>query len=167
LCWVFAIVKQKTNLFAKSQPKKETPVASKTQNNSQAQSAPAASTVLPSGLTDQEKQILVPPKPDASNEQKAKHYQLATQMAKEADTLTLNNCEIPTPLVYQVKMGADIQITNNSENEITISFDPDHKYTIPANATQAIQPKFKQGQGIYGYGCSNQNRLVGFLYLVP
>ena len=115
-------------------------------------------------LTDEEKQALNPPRPDASDE-RIQYAELISRLAQEADVLVVNNCE-PSPVVMLVKAGGTIKVINENTLDHSIVIDPEHVYSVPAEGQAVIDTdEFGKGPGIYAYGCDLSNAAVGVFLL--
>lgn len=135
-------------------------------------------TVSPSGLatsqidrnlTGDEKKLLTQvPTKSSSQEELMAHYNLAVKLAVISSQLEIGNCETK-PLVLKVKDGSSFTIKNSSDKDRAISFDADNTIYVPAGKTHVQQVKFKNGPGLYGYGCDfpDIRQTGGFVLVEP
>lgn len=127
---------------------------------------PPASQNADAGLSEDEKKLFNSPAQNASAEEKRAHYDLAVRMSTESDKLEIKNC-VATPVVMRVRLNSTFSVKNSGSNEIEFGFDKKVKIA-PGNTVQ-VKADFKNGVGLYGYGCSDQqlSRAVGFLIVMP
>ena len=92
------------------------------------------------------------PNVNTTEEDRSAHYDLAVSQSVAADELNITNCE-PSPLVLEVVDGSEFGIKNDGNQDITIRFDIDVFFTIPAGDTLTAEANFGFGEGLYGYGC--------------
>lgn len=120
-------------------------------------------------LTAAQKTLLfnVPTEKSTDAEKRA-HFALATQVAVAADTLELNKCTA-NPVVISVKQGDTFKVKNSGTQDIQFGFDADKRVSIAAGATATIKADFKNGLGIYGYGCPDPTitHPIGFVLVEP
>ena len=117
--------------------------------------------------TDEIVEVLNIPPPDASQEEKQKHFELALREAKEASYLDITQCTLAAPVVFKVREGESFEVRNNDTEPHTIIINPENTFTIPAKESRDIAPDFVQGPGLYGYACDNVPRAVGMLFVEP
>lgn len=107
-------------------------------------------------LSEDEKTLLYSASPD---------YQLATKLAVAAAEVAIENCTAK-PTILKVKYGSEITVKNNGSSDFKFGVDPDKNTTIPAGKSAAVKIDFKNGAGLYGYGCNNPEvrRSVGLIW---
>lgn len=117
-------------------------------------------------LTDEERQALNPPPPDATDDERAEYASLVQRVAEESNVLVVNNCE-PSPPVMLVRSGSTITATNENTVDHILVVDPEHLYTVPAEGKAMIDTgDFGKGPGIYAYGCDLSNTAIGVFLVV-
>jgi plastocyanin len=121
----------------------------------------------PTGLSSDEIALMNPPRPDASQEEKTKHFEVVLKLAEDAEVLRLNDCNKATPLVLKVKPGQDLKVENSESVDHTIAISQDHTFKIPAGTTTTIKAEFGKDRGAFGYICDNIGGVVGFFLLMP
>ena len=117
--------------------------------------------------TDEIPEVLNIPPPDASQEEKQKHFEIALQEAKEASYLDITQCTLAVPVVFRVREGESFEVRNNDTKPHTIIINPENTFTIPAKESRDIAPDFVQGPGLYGYGCDLTAHSVGLFLVAP
>lgn len=117
----------------------------------------------PNNLTDLEKRISDTPGMDSSNEVKEAYSNLINQNAVDGYSLVINDCKA-SPLVLRVRYGDEISVTNKGKNDIHFGFG-DERTLVRSGQSQKIKINFKNGAGIYGYGCDDEayDRSIGVL----
>lgn len=122
-----------------------------------------------SALTDAQKQQLFNvPSETASDAEKKAQFALASRVAVATGMLDLNNCTAD-PVVLSVKLGDSFKVKNSGSQEVKFGFDADKRVSIAVGATVTIKADFKNGVGIYGYGCpdASVNHPIGFIMVQP
>ncbi len=120
-------------------------------------------------LTQDENKLLSQvPTQGSSPEELMAHYNLAVKLAVSSSQLEIGGCEVK-PLVLKVKDGSSFTIKNSSGEDRSISFDADNTIFVPAGKTHVQQVKFKNGPGLYGYGCDfpDIRQAAGFVLVEP
>lgn len=113
--------------------------------------APAPSTVE---RNPDERAVLAIPGPNASEAEKARHFELAQRLARESAELKLVNC-VPDPAVFKVANGASFTVHNAGAKDMTVVINPENVYTVPAGGTKTLKAGFGKGAGLFGYGCNS------------
>jgi len=117
-------------------------------------------------IEELESLVLDPPEKYASNEEKERHFSIVQRIAKSAEYLDITKCNVASPVVFKVKDGEAFIVKNDSSVEHTISIHDNQIFSIAAHSTKSIQPDFKIGAGVYGYGCDSSPREVGMLLVI-
>lgn len=117
--------------------------------------------------TDEQKLFDLPP-PNATADQIQKHADLAAKLAVLGSEIDLNECR-PTPLVLQVKTGAEVTVKNSGQSDAVLTFDAENVFHVNAGKTGSIKAAFKHGAGLYGYRCKSDtfDAIAGFIALTP
>lgn len=151
-------------IFYKGQDKQ---AADTTQNGAGNDNKPTTQTNEPpassfAGLTDQEKKLFTVPGSDATNEEKGAHYEFAFSLAQDTGRITINGCKAD-PAVLKVQLNKTFKVTNAGNAAIEFGFDK--KMNIAAGATVEFKADFKNGAGLYGFGCGDSSiqRPIGFV----
>ena len=146
----FVIFKQKSGINS------ESPTAANTQTFS----------FFDENLTADEKKLFYVPMPDASKEEVMAHFELALKMAQTNGQIIITDCAA-VPSVLKVKLGETFNVKNAGNKEIEFGFDSMVK--ILPGKTVKITANFKNGVGLYGYGCENPDvqRSIGFVLVSP
>ena len=116
------------------------------------------------GITPEEFAAIDVPAPDASVEEKQKHFEAVQRVARDASYLDITKCEIADPVVLKVRDG--VEVRNQDDVAHTIVMDANNQFTIPAGATKQIKPNFLHGPGAYGYGCDQVPHAVGMFLVI-
>ena len=117
---------------------------------------------LPEDLTSEERAIFDNvPRPDATQEQHQEFRNLVQAVAKKGTSITITNCVKPVPLVLEISAKENLRVINEDDKDHTLSF-TQGQYKIAAGETQALSDLFPRGEGVYGFGCDNSGRAVGF-----
>ena len=118
-------------------------------------------------LTADEKKLFNPPATTAPAADKKAHYELALRMSTESDALEIKNC-VATPVVIRVRLGSTFSVKNAGSSEIDFGFG--EKVKIAPGASAPVKADFKNGVGVYGFGCSDTkavSRLIGYVMVMP
>lgn len=117
-----------------------------------------------SELRSDEFAVLNTPGPDASEEERNRHFDIVVRLATAAEELNISECT-PTPVVMTIKEGETLIVRNDDSVDRSIVFDQENIYPIPARSTQKIAGLFERGLGIYGYGCDSLPTAVGMFFV--
>jgi hypothetical protein len=115
-------------------------------------------------LSDEEKEALKTPMPNASEDEKKKHFEISAKAAKTADFLDVSNCEI-RPVVLKLTENEEFIAKNDNNVDRKIIIDTEHTYTVPANGETKITATFGHGKGLYGYGCDLLQQPGGLFFV--
>ncbi|MDO8408290.1 MAG: hypothetical protein Q7S95_03605 [bacterium] len=117
-------------------------------------------------LSDDLKKLFAVPAESATSEEKKAHYILADRMSVTTGPIEIQGCTA-NPVVLKVKQGARFVVKNTGDKEYSFGFDT--KVTIAPGKEATVVAEFKNGMGIYGYGCDNQTikHPIGFVMVVP
>lgn len=110
--------------------------------------------------------LLDTPPQDASEDVKQKHFAKVLKYAKDADYLDITVCS-GKPVVLFVNNQRPVIIKNGDASSHEISINKDARYTIPAKSSESYLLSFKEGPGVYGYGCDQLGRTAGFFVVRP
>ncbi len=114
----------------------------------------------------QEEDVLKFPGPDASAEEKMRHFDIARSLAKDGQYVDIGNCTA-SPTVFRVREKDAFTVRNQDTIAHTIILDQEHQYTIGISSKKTLIADFPHGQGLYGYGCDNPTQTVGLFFVVP
>jgi len=119
-------------------------------------------------LTEDQKKLLQVPTKDSSQEEIRAHYNLALKLSVASSVLDIANCDV-NPMVLKVKDGSSFTIKNSGNQDRSISFDRDNTIYVPAGKTHVQKAQFKNGPGLYGYGCDlpSIQQAAGFVLVEP
>jgi|SRR3989344_2261893 len=118
-------------------------------------------------LTEQQKALFYNPGPDASQEQRDEFFKLAEKAAVSGQLISINGCTA-SPDVLKAAVGSKISVRNTGTTDIMWGVSED-KVAVKAGATVDVTALFKQGSGLYGYGCENPGvrRAIGMVLITP
>ncbi|MDP2735599.1 MAG: hypothetical protein Q8P12_05330, partial [bacterium] len=111
--------------------------------------------------------VLTTPGPDATEEERIAHFELARRMAQESDVLDLSACSLADPVVLKLTEGQSFAVKNDDEQPHTMVFNENTMHQIPAGGSIELTADFEMGPGLYGYGCDSVPRAVGLLFVEP
>jgi len=153
-------------IIANTLSKQRTPSPGTSSESAQTPSAspPEAASL---SLEERERIALSPLAQDASIEEKERHFAIAQSIAQVAPYLDITECETPNPLVLKVKSGEALLVINEGSVAHTISIGGEQVFSIVANSRKSIQPNFREGPWLYGYGCDNSSYEVGLFFVTP
>lgn len=116
-------------------------------------------------LTDLEKSILINPSQNASDEEKKAYSKIIGDNAKDGQTIFVKDCTA-RPIVLRMSYGAELNVINEGTTDIHFGFG-DERTLVKAGTSTKIPTTFKNGRGIYGYGCDDRTlgRSIGVLLL--
>ncbi len=102
-------------------------------------------------VSEADRQILLnDPGPNATEEQKKLRSEVAVRIAREAEEIHVEKCEID-PLVLKIADGKTAKFVNDSREDIFLSMID--SYRVPFESSTVITIAFPQGLGFYGYRC--------------
>ena len=103
---------------------------------------------------------------NATAAEKRAHYDLAVKLSLEGGSLVIKNCAT-NPDVLSVRLNSTFTVNNGGTKEIEFGFDTKTKIAPGASAT--IKADFKNGVGLYGFGCTDTNlsRQIGYILVMP
>ncbi len=145
------------------------PATTNTQANTQANTLINNNPQSVKPLTADEKQLLANvPKDSDSKEAREARFVLADTLGILTNKLTLNGCSAD-PVVTKIKINETLAVTNVGAKETSFGFDKDKIVTIASGQTANVVMAFKNGFGMYGYGCPDQLHLglVGYIIVIP
>ena len=116
----------------------------------------------PEGLSAEELKLFTIPM-NASQEFINERFKLVEKLSKEGDTIDLNKCEKPSPLVLKVEEGTDITIKNSDSIEHNVFIYRNSEVKVPANQNKTVKANFERGPGYYAYQCDNLAGIVGYI----
>ncbi len=144
----------------------------KTPAGQQSQSAVTKQSSAPAQkrqLTAEEKQVLIFPRPNATQSELKAHSDLVNKLGNQSGVpqLDITDCQ-PTPIVYRVKLGGSFKVKNSDNKEHVFYTQPNLKTTIGANSEKSV-PSSSIGAalGDFGYNCDNSTSVVGIIQIVP
>lgn len=143
--------------------KKTVPANVPIENNSQTQAPPQSI----DSIDKKSVSVLNFPGPRASASERQSHFQLASKTAVQSNTLVINSCTNPSPLVLKLKNNQKFIIKNSSKKPYTLVLDPKNKILMPAEKDTLATAAFNKGPGLYGYSCEGMNKVVGLFYVTP
>ena len=111
-------------------------------------------------LSDDEKKALLVPQNTASSAEKEAHFELASRLSVETDTLNISSC-LGEPLVFTVVQGSKFTARNDDVVDHTIQLSEKLQFVVPAGKMIDIPVDFGFGAGVYGYGCDNSITAAG------
>ena len=114
---------------------------------------------------DDERAVLNAPSPDAPEEERQAHFELAKSVAQDAEYLDITGC-VGSPLVLKVKGNEPISVRNDDAVEHSIGFN-NALYPISAGGTTEVAFDFHSGPGLYGYGCDTSQGAAGMFLVGP
>lgn len=113
---------------------------------------------VPSNLKEEEKFLYSPPNKD-DPKANAEFNKKLEVLAIETDTLNLNKCEKPDPLVVKIKQGQKLTIKNSDSVAHQINME---KFLLTVDKESSVTIKAGVA-GSYGYGCDSLEGIVGFI----
>lgn len=139
-----------------------------TNNNSNNPSQSPSNNQPSKNLTDDEKKVMLVPAPGSDASAFSAHFDLATKLAVSSPELEVGDCMIK-PVVIKVKDGSELIIKNSSKEDRLLSFDKDNVVSVSAGKTHKMKVDFKNGPGLYGYGCDMPDiqKTAGFVLVEP
>lgn len=167
----YIIYKEDTSSSAPANQQQQNQVQ---QNQPQAGDSQQAPTITPEDIEIEDmeqarQEVLSTPGPNAPDEERQRHFALATRLAENSETLDITGCSAE-PVVLQRTFGSTINIENSDSSSHTILFGPDMTIDVPANGTADLavdESNFQNGPGLYGYGCDNSSQAVGLMLISP
>lgn len=108
--------------------------------------------------------ILMPPPSTASAQEKKEYIAFVSKYASKTNTTTFKGCQ-PDPIVIWVKMGSEITLKNEDDQDHTVKMNKKVITKLPKNSTKKIKADFGKGAGIYTYECDDSNGSVGMFIL--
>lgn len=120
-----------------------------------------------SGLSGDAERVLTTPGPEATEEERIAHFELARRLAQESDVLDLSACSLADPVVLKVTEGDAFTVKNDDTQPHTMVFNEDTLRQIPAGGSIELTADFEMGSGLYGYGCDSVPRAVGLILVEP
>ncbi len=118
-----------------------------------------------SGSQNQQKfsaeNIFMTPGPDASEEEKRRHFEAVVKLAQDISVLEIGSCR-PSPIAVRIKRGSSLTVKNPDGGPHVIGLDLTTTYEIKAAGDTVVTPEFAHGPGLYGFGCDNSTGTVGF-----
>lgn len=155
----YAIYSQSLPQISQEQERINLPASPQFQPNSQQVIPPP---LVRDDLTSEESAVLNTPDINASVEERQRHFELARSIAQDADYLDIGGCSA-SPVVLRTKKGLQVMARNQNTSDHTIVFNQDLIYPIPAGETKKLEDVFKQGAGLYGYGCDAYPGTAGLI----
>lgn len=152
-------------IYAKKYAKTAVPSEQTGNQNTQTNNNQQNTQTQPKELTADEKIIFSNPGPNTSKEDLALFSSTIAKLAVPGDTVTVNNCTA-TPQVLKMKYGSKFTVKNAGTAEIHFGFGTDRTLIAPGASAQ-LTANYKNGAGIYGFGCDDKslNRAIGILLL--
>lgn len=128
---------------------------------------PTGGAGVDNNLTAEEKVLFYNPGPDAPKADFDKFFSQVNQSAVDGNKIVINDCKA-SPLVLRIKHGDSLTIDNQGTTDIHFGFQ-DERTLVKAGTNEKIAAKYKNGHGIYGYGCDNTSvaRSIGVLLITP
>lgn len=122
----------------------------------------------PDSFSADEKQLLVPPGPNASKEEIDAHSKLAAKLAVIGKEVEVKDCK-PNPIVLQNKITSPTTFKNSGDSNLSIVFDNENVLDIKAGQSISTTKVFVHGLGLYGYLCKvgDFTGLVGYVLVAP
>ncbi len=136
-----------------------TPTTSTVQNTTPSTNYPT--------LTADEKALFNTPGPTATKAELDAFSTLVAKYAVAGTSVTIKDCTA-SPEVLKIKLGSKFTVDNKGTTDIHFGFNTD-RTLVSAGTSTVITANFKNGAGIYGYGCDDQklNRAIGILLVTP
>jgi hypothetical protein len=116
-------------------------------------------------LTELEEALFNNPGKDGTDEEHRAYSQLIAQNATDGNTIFIKDCTAK-PVVLRMSYGGMLSVNNQGTTDIHFGFG-DERTLVKAGTSQTIKTDFKNGRGIYGYGCDDKtlSRSIGVLSL--
>ena len=101
----------------------------------------------------------------ATKEQLDTFSDLVAINAIPGDTVVIKDCTA-SPIVLKIKYGSTFTVDNKGTTDIHFGVN-DERTLVKAGSSSKIKASYKNGPGIYGYGCDDVtlNRSIGLLLL--
>lgn len=131
--------------------------------------AAIASTPTPSASSrEADEAFLLSITDQSSEEDKRKHYLLASRMAQESAELKIKDCKVD-PLVLRAKNNQMIKVKNEDAIAYNLGFNQTVMVAVPPNSTKEFPATFGSGPALYGYGyqCEQNATRKAFVLVVP
>lgn len=118
-------------------------------------------------LMEEERILFHNPGPDAPRSDFDTFFSQVNKSAVDGDKIVINDCKA-TPLVLRVKYESTFTVENKGAQDINFGFESE-KTLVKAGTSKKIKANYKNGHGIYGYGCDNPEvaRSIGVLLITP
>ena len=126
-----------------------------------------AATNYPALTADEQAMFATPPGPNATKAQLDAFSALVAKNAVAGNTITVKDCTA-SPDVLKIKSGDKFTVNNKGTTDIHFGFDTE-RTLVGAGTSALITASYKNGPGIYGYGCDDKtlNRAIGILMITP
>lgn len=130
-------------------------VSQKPENGQVVTPAPENASGTTGTLTDEERAAIIKvPAATASQEEKDAYFKRMTEEAVDGISINVTKCA-SDPLVIRIKNKADLFLSNDGANDVTV--DLDKGYKVPAHNRITIKAGFGVGPGLFGYGCNGKD----------
>lgn len=116
-------------------------------------------------LTDEEKVLLYSPGVENKEEEAQVFFGLVNKLAVAGNKIVINDCNA-VPVVLKIGFNSTFTVENVGKKDINFGIG-DEKVMVRAGQSQNIKASYKNGPGVYGYGCDDPtlNRSVGMLLI--
>ena len=118
-------------------------------------------------ISSEEERVLQTPGPDATEEERRTHFELALRLATRTDFLDISACKVVEPVVFKVVERETFTVRNDDDIEHVMIIDEEHIYPVPAKGTLELVADFGNNTGLYGYGCDDVPQAVGLILVEP
>lgn len=117
------------------------------------------------GLTDEEKILFYSPAGEDQEKRAEVFFGLVNKLAVEGNKIVINDCRA-VPVVLKIIFGSIFTVENIGQKDINFGIG-DEKVLVKAGQSQKVKADYKNGVGVYGYGCGDPtlNRSVGMLLI--
>lgn len=152
-------------ILLRGKPSPSEPQEPSVQLEASSEAKPTVSTEVPVdfSLLSDEELVLLSPNKDWTPSQLEQYNVAITRLAVEADrfgAFTITACT-PSPLVIKVKRGSNLFVKNEGAQEISLFAEGETFVNAPANLKTNVKVQLKPG--VYPYGCTGKDRVVGVL----
>jgi hypothetical protein len=132
------------------------------ENNNSTQTKPSE---VNGDLTDEQKVLRYNPKDGSGAESSQVFLSLVNKLAVTKNELEIRDC-VSSPTVLKVKFGSGFIVNNKGKSDINFGI-LDERVLVRAGEKKEVVANYKNGTGIYGYGCDDPslNRSVGILVI--
>lgn len=148
-------------IYRKNNPSLEDPNYETNKNSSLATN----SNLSDENLTEEERILLYHHPKDATEEQRLAFAEFVNQKATEGDTIVVKDCTAK-PIVLKTSYNSTFTVDNQGTTDINFGVS-DERTLVKAGSKAKIKANYRNGPGIYGYGCDDTTlrRSIGVLLL--